>query len=237
MMPALSLVSVKTRLGTRDFHYDFSLEGPGIVAVNGPSGAGKSTLLHLIAGFEVPQSGQVIMNGEEVTQTKPGKRPTSLVFQDHNLFAHLDVFTNVALGISPSLTLGRTDKFRISEALDAVGLSGFEERMPQQLSGGEKQRAAFARVLVRNRPFLLLDEAFSSLDEALRESMGELLKRLQQENGLMVLMISHDRREIRRLADRVIEIRDGRNIFEGTRAEWEGFANGPDETVGSLKID
>ncbi|MDB5523462.1 MAG: thiQ [Rhizobium sp.] len=222
-MPELLLQSVGTRLGERDFHYELSLEGPGIVAISGPSGAGKSTLFHLIAGFETPISGRIVMDGVDVAALAPGKRPITTIFQDHNLFAHLDVSTNVALGISPSLTLARTDMNRISEALENVGLGGFEQRMTQQLSGGERQRVAFARALVRKRPFLLLDEVFASLDEALRIDMGELLRTLQQDNAMMVLMISHDGREVGRLADRVVEIRDGRNVFTGGIVEWQEF--------------
>lgn len=223
MSPELHLQSVETRLGSRDFHYDFALDGPGIVAISGPSGSGKSTLFHLIAGFEAPKRGLILMDGVDVATLPPGKRPMTCIFQDHNLFAHLDAFTNVALGLSPSLRLTADDRRKIAEALDQVGLAGFDKRMTQQLSGGERQRVAFARALVRKRPFLLLDEAFASLDEALRAGMGELLQRLQRDNRMMVLMISHDHREIARLADRVIEIRDGRNVFLGDVPAWQAF--------------
>jgi thiamine transport system ATP-binding protein len=226
--PELTLQAVETRLGQQDFHYDIALDGPGIVAISGPSGAGKSTLFHLLAGFEVPRSGRIVMNGADVASLPPGKRPLTYIFQDHNLFAHLDVFTNVALGISPSLRLTAADRTRISEALDNVGLSGFEKRTTLELSGGERQRVAFARALVRKRPFLLLDEAFASLDEALRLSLGELLMRLQQDNRMMVLMISHDRNEILRLADRIVEIRNGRNVFAGDTVAWKQFAKSTD---------
>jgi thiamine transport system ATP-binding protein len=226
--PELQLQTVETRLGQRDFHYDLAVDGPGIVAISGPSGAGKSTLFHLIAGFEAPKRGRVLMNGVDVTSLPPGKRPLTYIFQDHNLFAHLDVFTNVALGISPSLRLTATDRARICEALENVGLGGFEKRMTPELSGGERQRVAFARALVRKRPFLLLDEAFASLDQALRSSLGDLLVRLQRDNRMTVLMISHDRSEIVRLADRVVEIRNGRNVFAGETTAWSEFAKSTD---------
>jgi thiamine transport system ATP-binding protein len=169
------------------------------------------------------------MNGVDVASLPPGKRPLTYIFQDHNLFAHLDVFTNVALGVSPSLRPTESDRRRIADALDDVGLGGFGKRMTQQLSGGERQRVAFARALVRKRPFLLLDEAFASLDQALRQSLGDLLLRLQRENAMMVLMISHDRDEILRLAGRVIEIRNGRNVFAGETRLWRQFANSTDQ--------
>lgn len=224
MRPELSLQAVETRLGQQDFHYDFTLDGPGIVAVSGPSGAGKSTLFQLIAGFETPKGGRILMDGVDVAALPPGRRPLTVIFQDHNLFAHLDVFTNVALGLSPSLRLGEADRKRISEALADVGLAGFDKRMTQQLSGGERQRVAFARALVRRRPFLLLDEAFASLDETLRVAMGELLVRLQKQGEMMVLMISHDRGEIARLASRVVEIRNGRNVFSGDATAWRDIS-------------
>jgi thiamine transport system ATP-binding protein len=136
----LTLQAVETRLGQQDFRYDIALAGAGIVAIAGPSGAGKSTLFHLIAGFEAPKRGRILMNGVDVASLAPGKRPLTYIFQDHNLFAHLDVFTNVALGIAPSLRLSAADRAQISGALDKVGLGGFEKRMTQQLSGGERQR-------------------------------------------------------------------------------------------------
>jgi thiamine transport system ATP-binding protein len=220
MEPQLRVEHVTTAFGATPFNYDFALSGAGIVAVTGPSGAGKSTLFHLIAGFERPQAGRIVLNGVDVTDVDPGKRPLSYIFQDHNLFAHLDVFTNVALGISPSLRLGAEDRAEVSNALAEVGLAGFESRMPQSLSGGERQRAAFARALIRKRPFLLMDEPFASLDQSLRGEMAILLQRLQLKSGMMVLMITHDPKEIDQLADRVIEIRSGRSVYCGTVANW-----------------
>jgi thiamine transport system ATP-binding protein len=228
MIPELVLQAVETRLGQQDFRYDVTLAGPGIVAISGPSGAGKSTLFHLIAGFEAPKSGRILMNGADMASLPPGKRPLTYIFQDQNLFAHLDVFANVALGLSPSLKLTAADRQRVSAALDNVGLGGFEKRMTPELSGGERQRVAFARALVRKRPFLLLDEAFASLDEALRLSLGELLVRLQRDSRMMVLMISHDSGEILRLAGRVVEIRNGRNVFAGDTAVWNELAKSTD---------
>ena len=221
MTPEIRLEGVSTRLGDRVFHYDLALKGPQIVAVTGPSGSGKSTLLNVVAGFETPKRGVVSLNGADMVGVSPGKRPLTYIFQDHNLFAHLDVRTNVALGLSPSLRLTPEDARKVSESLGRVGLAGFELRMPSALSGGERQRVAFARALVRRRPILLLDEAFASLDEGLRMEMGDLLRRLQAENGMLVLIISHDRREVVRLADRVVEIADGRNVYCGDTATWQ----------------
>jgi thiamine transport system ATP-binding protein len=219
-MPAIRLDRVEKTLGGKTFAYDLGLDGGGLVAVTGPSGSGKSTLFHLIAGFEVPDSGRIVIDGADMSGIAPGERPLTYIFQDHNLFAHLDVATNVAIGISPRLKLSADDWERVHASLAKVGLSGFGSRMPQALSGGERQRVAFARALVRHRPFLLLDEPFASLDEGLRHEMGELLSELRATTGIMALMISHDSGEIARLADRVVAIGDGRTAFSGSRDEW-----------------
>lgn len=219
-MPSIRLDKVAKSLGEKHFVYDLDLEGGGIVAVTGASGSGKSTMFHLIAGFETPDSGRIAMDGADVTTLGPGERPLTYIFQDHNLFAHLDVATNVAIGISPRLKLSPADRTEVSESLAKVGLAGFEKRMPQALSGGERQRVAFARALVRHRPLLLLDEPFASLDEDLRRDMGDLLLELQRTTGILVLMISHDSQEIGRLAGRVVAIDAGKIIFSGTSEAW-----------------
>jgi thiamine transport system ATP-binding protein len=205
----IAMANVRLRLGTHDFHFNCDLPRGQITAVTGPSGAGKSTFLNLLSGFEMPDTGTISIGGLDVTALHPAERPISLVFQDNNLFAHLDLFTNVGLGISPSLKLGADDRERIAEALTKVGLQGFEKRMPGTLSGGERQRAAFARALVRKRALLLLDEPFAALDPGLRAGMSDLLKRLHQETGNTVLIVSHDPQEVRRLADYAVFLNRG----------------------------
>ncbi|MGV1758787.1 ATP-binding cassette domain-containing protein [Rhizobium sp. A22-96] len=207
---SITMTGVELRLGTHDFQFDCALPQGRIIAVAGPSGSGKSTFLNLLAGFEQPDRGRVLLAGQDVTGKHPAERPVSLVFQDNNLFAHLDLFTNVGLGISPSLRLSAQDRQRVSEALTRVGLPGFEKRKPGTLSGGERQRAAFARALVRDKPILLLDEPFAALDPGLRSGMVELLKTLHRETGNTVLIVSHDPAEVRRLADHAVFIDGGR---------------------------
>jgi thiamine transport system ATP-binding protein len=219
-MPSIRLDSVRKRLGNQQFVYDLALAGGGIVAVTGASGSGKSTMFYLLAGFETPESGRILIDDADMAGRGPGERPLTYIFQDHNLFAHLDVATNVGIGISPQLKLSSDDRDAVRDALGKVGLSGFERRLPQALSGGERQRVAFARALVRRRPLLLLDEPFASLDEQLRGDMGDLLVELQASTGIMVLMISHDSAEIGRLAGRVVAIDAGRIAFSGTTEEW-----------------
>jgi thiamine transport system ATP-binding protein len=209
MADGIRLETTALQLGTKRFSFDIAMSGGAITAVTGPSGSGKSTLLNLIAGFEIPESGRVLIAGEDVTRAHPSQRPISLVFQDNNLFAHLDIVTNIGLGVDPSLRLSRDDRMRISQALERVGLAGFETRKPGTLSGGERQRAAFARVLVRNRPVLLMDEPFAALDPDLRSSMASLLLDLHRETGNTVVIVSHDRAEVQKLADVVVGVDDG----------------------------
>lgn len=224
--PILGLVldAVTCRLGSRQFRFDGRAPKGVITAVTGASGSGKSTLLNLVAGFEPPQGGRILFDGQDLAGLYPGDRPLSLVFQDNNLFAHLDLAGNVGLGIDPGLRLAADDRARIDSALGRVGLAGFGPRLPGSLSGGERQRAAFARALVRRRPLLLLDEPFAALDPELRADMGDLLLDLQQETGATVLLVSHDAAEVLRLAQHVFFIAEDRIAFSGTA---EQFAEAP----------
>ncbi len=209
-VPRLKIDAITKTLGSMEFKFDLTIPAPGIVAVVGPSGAGKSTLFNLIAGFEEPDGGRIFIDGVDVTTTFAGDRPLTFIFQEHNLFAHLDICANVGLGINPSLRLDASQKRAISQALSRVGLTGFETRMPASLSGGERQRVAFARALVRSRPLLLLDEPFAALDHELRDDMGDLLVSLQAETGSLVLIITHDRNEADSIAGKTVNIRSGR---------------------------
>ncbi|WP_137136818.1 ATP-binding cassette domain-containing protein [Rhizobium sp. FKY42] len=210
--PGLEMRNVRLTLGATKFHFDCSVRTGIITAITGPSGSGKSTFLNLIAGFEQPDTGQVIINGHDLSNAHPAERPISLVFQDNNLFTHLDLFTNVGLGIDPALKLTAQDRRAVSDALDWVGLSGMEKRKPATLSGGERQRVAFARALVRKKPLLLLDEPFGALDPALRGDMGTLLLNLHRETANTVLLVSHNPDDISRLAQDMIHIENGKVV-------------------------
>ncbi|MBU2329010.1 MAG: ATP-binding cassette domain-containing protein [Alphaproteobacteria bacterium] len=205
----IRLDDVHLTLGHRAFHFDCGFGRGRITAVVGPSGSGKSTLLNLVSGFERPDSGHIEIAGRDVTDLAPAERPVSLVFQDNNLFSHLDLFTNIGLGIHPAMRLTPADRRAISDALTRVGLPGYERRLPGSLSGGERQRVAFARALVRHRPVLLLDEPFAALDPGLRAAMVELLVDLHAETRATVLIVTHDPRDVERLADDVTFIDDG----------------------------
>lgn len=220
MPDAILLDKAELTLGDTRFSFDCAIAAGAINAIAGPSGAGKSTLLNLIAGFERPRSGSIVIDGADHTKTHPSQRPVSVVFQDHNLFAHLDIFTNVALGISPEMRLSGDDRRTVEQALERVGLAGFGRRKPGSLSGGEKQRAAFARALVRRKPVLLLDEPFASLDADLRIRMSDLLLDLHRETGNTIVIVTHDRAEITRLADHVLNVERGHVARRLTNAEY-----------------
>lgn len=209
------LEQVSLQLGQQHFFFDTSFEAATVTAVVGPSGSGKSTLLNLVAGFEKPTGGRVLIGSDDMGGRDPAERPISLIFQDNNLFAHLDIATNIGLGISPSLRLTQDDKTKIASALERVGLAGFEKRLPSSMSGGERQRAALARALVRQRAVMLLDEPFAALDPGLRAGMAGLLNELQSENGNTVLLVTHHPDDIRRLADAVVFLSDGKILFQG----------------------
>lgn len=203
--------------------FDVEFAAATITAVMGPSGSGKSTLLNLVAGFETPQSGRVLIGGEDVTARPPAARPVSMVFQENNLFAHLSVEQNVGLGRSPALKLGGADRMAVKEALSRTGLAGKEKRLPRELSGGERQRVALARVLVRERPVLLLDEPFASLGPALREDMLDLVAGLQAERAMTVLFVTHQPEDARRIAQAMVFLENGTVAATGLA---EDFFNG-----------
>lgn len=180
-----------------------------LVGIIGSSGAGKSTLLSLIAGFDLPVSGRVSIAGVDMAGATPEQRPVSMIFQDHNSFAHLDVWTNVALGISPNLKLNEQQTGLVEGALARVGLSQYRLRKPTEISGGERQRIAIARALVRDKPVLLLDEPFTALGPALRRDMLDLIKGIQVERKLTVLMVTHQPEDAKYAASRIAFVHDG----------------------------
>lgn len=185
------------------------------IAILGPSGAGKSTLLNLVAGFLTPAQGSIILNGQEHTFTPPSVRPVSMLFQENNLFSHLTVKQNIALGIHPGMKLNPTQQARLLLIAGKMGILELLDRLPAQLSGGQRQRAALARCLVRQQPILLLDEPFSALDPALRQEMLLLLDVLCQEQQLTLLMVSHSTEDAARIAERSLVVADGRIVWDG----------------------
>ena len=190
--------------------FDLQVAAGTRIAIVGPSGAGKSTLLNLIAGFVLPTRGEVWLNGENHTQSAPYERPVSMLFQENNLFPHLTVQQNLALGLKTTLKLTALEQDQIEQVADAVGLTAFLSRLPNSLSGGQKQRVALARCLLRDKPILLLDEPFSALDPELRMEMLNLIDELCHSKKLTLLLVTHQPSELTGKVDRMLRIENGR---------------------------
>ena len=213
-MAIVELQAIVYRYEAMVIHYDVVVDAGSFVAVIGPSGAGKSTLLSLIAGFDRPERGRVVLDGQDVTDRAPADRPVTTLFQEHNLFPHLTAAQNVGLGIHPGLRLSAADRHRVDEAMGRVGLDGMGRRLPRELSGGERQRVALARSMARARPILLLDEPFAALGPAQRREMVGLVDRLRRDRGMTVIMVSHQLDEVRAVAERALFVQDGTIIAD-----------------------
>jgi len=200
-----------------------------VVTVLGPSGSGKSTLLRVIAGLQQPDSGRVLLDGEDLSSVPPHRRGIGLVFQDHALFHHRDVAGNVAFGLRMRGDPKNEVENRVQALLDLVGLAGLERRSVATLSGGEQQRVALARALAPEPRVLLLDEPLGSLDRRLRDRLLEDLEKLFDELGVTALYVTHDQAEAFALGDRVAVMRAGRVGQTGTPDEL--WAHPADEDV------
>ena len=195
---------------------DLTVDSGEFFSLLGPSGCGKTTTLRLIAGFEQPTEGTILLDGVEMTSTPPHRRNVNTVFQSYALFPFLSVFDNVAFGLrNRRLTKAETNK-RVGDALDLVQLTGFEKRRPGILSGGQQQRVALARALVLNPSVLLLDEPLGALDAKLRRSLKVELKALQERVGITFLYVTHDQEEALTMSDRLAVMNAGRIVQLGT---------------------
>lgn len=221
MTAALEVQDLRFTYETMQMRFDLRIEAGDFVALIGPSGAGKSTLLNLIAGFETPKSGSIRLLGNAVNGLPPARRPVTSVFQDNNLFDHLDCGTNVRLGLLPGKAGGSAAEQVALAALAQVGLAGFETRPARDLSGGQRQRVALARALVRapTCPILLLDEPFAALGPAQRREMLGLIDGLRGTHGLTVLLVSHHPDEARQAARLSAYLEAGQILaFEATES-------------------
>jgi spermidine/putrescine transport system ATP-binding protein len=223
--------SVELRQVTKKFT---SPEGAPVVAVDqvtlgihdgeffsllGPSGCGKTTSLRMIAGFEQPSSGEVVIAGQAMGMTPPFQRPVNTVFQSYALFPHMTVAQNVAFGLEMKRTPKQDIQQRVAEALSMVRLPGMEKRYPKQLSGGQQQRIALARALVNRPKVLLLDEPLGALDLKLRKEMQLELKTLQREVGITFVYVTHDQEEALTMSDRIAVMSAGKALQVGTPTE------------------
>jgi len=186
-----------------------------IFSLLGPSGCGKTTILRMVAGFECPDEGDIILGGKKVNHLPPNKRECNIVFQQHALFPHMTVFDNIAFGLIERRMPKNEIRKLVNEAIDFVNLTGMEKRYPAQLSGGQQQRVALTRSLVLKPKILLLDEPLAALDRKLRKEMQIELKRIQREVGITFMNVTHDQKEALSMSDKIAVMKDGAVIQMG----------------------
>jgi len=196
-----------------------SIEQGELVTLLGPSGCGKTTTLRLIAGFEFPTQGRILLDGRAINDLPPHKRDMSMVFQSYAIFPHLNVFENIAYGLDVQRRPRDEIKQRVARVLELVELTGLENRAPNQLSGGQQQRVALARALVMEPKVLLMDEPLSNLDAKLREQMRTEIRRIQKRLGITSVYVTHDQVEAMTLSDRIVIINNGKVEQIGTPSD------------------
>ena len=209
---AIGLVGVSKRFGTHAAVDDVTLEigESEFFSLLGPSGCGKTTTLRMVAGFELPDTGRIVLKGNDVTQVPANRRPVNMVFQQYALFPHMSVYDNVAFGLKVKGVSRREHAGRVKEMLRIVELEGLERRRPRQLSGGQQQRVALSRALVNSPAALLLDEPLGALDVKLRKQMQLQLKAIQRDVGTTFVYVTHDQEEALAMSDRIAVMNGGR---------------------------
>jgi putative spermidine/putrescine transport system ATP-binding protein len=218
---AVSIRSLNKTFGDVTAVENLDLEIPQgeFFSMLGPSGSGKTTVLRIIAGFETATSGQVLLEGSDVTELAPFDRNVNTVFQDYALFPHMSIQLNVEYGLR-ARKIPKAERAKLaSEAIDSVKLTHLADRLPHQLSGGQRQRIALARALVLRPKVLLLDEPLGALDKQLREEMQVELKRIQREAGITFIFVTHDQEEAMRMSDRIAVFNQGKIEQIGTPRE------------------
>jgi len=198
---------------------DLVIEPGEMVTFLGPSGCGKTTTLRMVAGFEVPTSGQILIGDEDISKKAPNERDTAMVFQSYALFPHMTVEENIGYGLRFRKEMKRDYTDRIEKIMSLVGLEGMNKRSPGQLSGGQQQRVALARALVVEPQVLLFDEPLSNLDAKLREQMREEIRRVQQRLRITAIYVTHDQSEAMALSDKIVVMHQGKIEQVGTPQE------------------
>ncbi len=246
--PAIGLVGVSKRFGTHVAVDDVTLEiGEGeFFSLLGPSGCGKTTTLRMVAGFELPDAGRIVLKGNDVTEVPANRRPVNMVFQQYALFPHMSVYDNVAFGLKVKRVPRAEHSERVQEMLRVVSLEGLDRRRARQLSGGQQQRVALARALVNRPAALLLDEPLGALDVKLRKQMQLELKRIQSTLGTTFVYVTHDQEEALAMSDRIAVMNRGcveqtgdpREIYDRPRtafvADFIGSLNAFDLRIDEL---
>ncbi len=206
---------------------DLEIEKGELVTLLGPSGCGKTTTLRMIAGFEFPTTGKIILDGEEINTLPPHKRDMSMVFQSYAIFPHLSVFGNIAYGLNVQKLSKSIIQSRVDNVLELVHLEGYGDRAPTQLSGGQQQRVALARALIMKPKVLLMDEPLSNLDAKLREEMRTEIRRIQKELNITSVYVTHDQIEAMTLSDRIVIMNQGIIEQIGSPVEVYRYPNSP----------
>ena len=229
-MPLLRIETVVKKFGSSRAVDGLSLDIPAgqFFALLGPSGCGKTTLLRMLAGFETPDEGRILLNGEDIAQVLPHERPVNMMFQNYALFPHLNVQENIAFGLRRARLPRSEIDVRIAEMVALAKLEGLEKRRPDQLSGGQKQRVALARSLARRPQVLLLDEPLAALDKKLRESTQLELMELQRRLGMTFVIVTHDQEEAMTVAGRIgvmdagrlDQVAPPRELYEAPISRW-----------------
>src|SRR3954462_4344823 len=239
-MPLLRIEGVTKRFGgfTAVDKLSLDIRAGEFFALLGPSGCGKTTLLRMLAGFETPDDGHILLNGKDIARMLPHQRPLNMMFQNYALFPHLSVRDNIAFGLKRANMPRAEIDARVAEMVALVKLEGLEKRKPDQLSGGQKQRVALARSLARRPQVLLLDEPLAALDKKLRESTRAELIELQRRLGMTFIIVTHDQEEAMTVADRIgvmdcgrlEQVATPRQLYEAPASRWVA------EFVGDVNI-
>src|SRR3954471_4159403 len=229
-MPLLRIDGVTKRFGGFVAVDKLSLDirAGEFFALLGPSGCGKTTLLRMLAGFETPDAGQILLGGKDIARVLPHQRPVNMMFQNYALFPHLSARDNIAFGLKRANMPRHEIAIRVGEMMALVKLEGLERRKPDQLSGGQKQRVALARSLARRPKLLLLDEPLAALDKKLRESTQLELIELQRRLGMTFIIVTHDQEEAMTMADRIgvmdcgrlEQVATPRQLYEAPASRW-----------------
>src|ERR1700754_4132621 len=228
--PLLRIDAVAKKFGTFRACDKLSLDirAGEFFALLGPSGCGKTTLLRMLAGFETPDAGRILLDGRDIAQVLPHQRPVNMMFQNYALFPHLNVRDNIAFGLKRANMLRPEIDARVAEMVALAKLEGLEKRKPDQLSGGQKQRVALARSLARRPQVLLLDEPLAALDKKLRENTQTELMELQRRLGMTFIIVTHDQEEAMTVADRIgvmdcgrlEQVATPRQLYEAPNSRW-----------------